>query len=758
MSIRLWFSAFAFSLVISLASRADTLPRADDINKLAQTARQTTDAFLQKSIKLRFQYEYSGRFLKERNRQKLYDLARRASDQLRAIAESQGKLKGQIEEYEGDDWDDRYGSTGLWRKLFADLYATNLNKCQIDFCVALCAEQAARDEILHRILARIDSLSQDYNNTAYLQLLKGKALALLARTDPAYKPPAKKEFDSLAVRSDMRHSTVFKIAIERIKLLGPREPGRPNKLTDELARSTGAQDLELVLSLACLQRRLNRPQAFEKTVRTWPQIENILGSLALADLSHRLEHKQLDLREISILEAELAAQTAWRNQAEDYVILLRRLSNAQEFRTPLILYVTAAASAKTSPTEAAELLIKAARLQKEHKSPRLNMEAEKIAEQAARLVCNMNAVEQADYRLVPDVLEAYRQIAGGPTDQELEYCYATALMEAGRKDEGAELLTKIAETPTASRRYRAKLDLIRYRIIEDYYRHRKSKTEISKELLDLLRNCTEENGPTNVRAETMRIYCQLLLDARDKAEAQKVLDILTDCEIDNDPNLNVFKSKALRHLGRLAESAECMAKICPTDNHEHVIEAERLLVRILDGIEQLQQSSADFARLLNNSQTIARYCERISLSTYGLIPVGRARLYLAEVSLLGPSSDQQKLSQIEKLLNALPDDDKRNNVDFLRCRARLLTARGEFAAAAGLWAKVAEIHKKRSPPPSQRSPKWWRARFYEFYCWAKMPQTQNKDVLHTIEVLQNSFADIPPLWAEKLNSLKQQCR
>jgi len=43
-------------------------------------------------------------------------------------------------------------------------------------------------------------------------------------------------------------------------------------------------------------------------------------------------------------------------------------------------------------------------------------------------------------------------------------------------------------------------------------------------------------------------------------------------------------------------------------------------------------------------------------------------------------------------------------------------------------------------------------------CLAKIPRPHKKDILHTIEVLENSFADIPPLWAEKLNSLKQQCR
>jgi hypothetical protein len=39
-----------------------------------------------------------------------------------------------------------------------------------------------------------------------------------------------------------------------------------------------------------------------------------------------------------------------------------------------------------------------------------------------------------------------------------------------------------------------------------------------------------------------------------------------------------------------------------------------------------------------------------------------------------------------------------------------------------------------------------------------MPQTEKQGVLHTIEVLESNYTNIPPLWAGKLNLLKQKCR
>jgi len=755
LSFRMWFFGLA-SLPVFCAGGAETLPTAEDIDKLAETAKSISSGFKTASNELRFQYEYSGRFLNPADKEKLHTLAAQGSRQLRKIAESQQEIKSQIEAYEGDDWEDRYGATGLWRKLFTDLYVTSAGRLEIDFHIALHADSAARREKVRQMLGRIDALEEDYD-TAYLQFLRARALGLPASKGPIHKSAAQREFNMLSERSDMRQSTAFRIAIERIKLFGPGENDRLAQLTGELAQSD-VNDPELILSVACLQHRLNMPQAFEETVNLRPgMLDSFIGVLALRDLDFRFEHDEPDLEKTSLFEVELAVQAAWRDVPEDWLGLLRCFVQSEKFRTPLMLYVAALACAEACPAEAASLLIQAAQIQKGAQSKRLGIEAKIIAEQAAKLACNAYADGQLDQHAVLDIFDGFERIAGQCADDELEYCYATALMAAGQTEKAAELLRKIAATPQAKRRCRAMLDLIMSAITGDHYTDPDMRADVSKDLLDLLTTCVEQNDPAFVRPDAIRIYCQLLLESPQTNEAQKVLNVLTDSEIRNDPNLNVFKSKALRYLDRLDESAECLAGICQTNNHEHALEAERLLVRIIEEIEQLQRSSVDFPQLQKNSLAIARYCERISLSDYDLIPAGQAQLYVAEISLPGAGKNPEKLAQIEKLLDALPDKHKKGNVDFLRCRARLLAEQGKFAAAAGLWARVAGIEKRRSASPSQRNDQWWRAKYYELFCFSKIPRTQGKDVAHSIEVLQNSFADIPPLWAERLNLLKQQC-
>jgi hypothetical protein len=113
--------------------------------------------------------------------------------------------------------------------------------------------------------------------------------------------------------------------------------------------------------------------------------------------------------------------------------------------------------------------------------------------------------------------------------------------------------------------------------------------------------------------------------------------------------------------------------------------------------------------------------------------------------------------EVEKLLTDMTKNTEHQDVDTLRCRARLRTKQGRFNEAAPLWAKIAEMRRRESTEAARRSHRWWRAKFYELYCWARLPQTQKEDILHALEVLENSFTDIPPPWAEKLAALKQSC-
>jgi hypothetical protein len=655
---------------------ADALPGAEDIEATAKEVRLISDTFFQQSFELRMQYEYSGKFLTQKDKENLRELAKRASDDLHTIAENQRKLKHQIEDYQGEDWDERYGVTGLWRKLSTGLYATKLAKYEIDYYFGLAVDWSILNKTLQELREEVISLDTVFSSTNS-RLLRAKILAL-AKIDSAWNISATDILNSLMDQANVPEAIYFRAAIERLKLAHLVTPEPLDSLAQKITQSSCSDDFELVLSLASLRRRYD-PNGLEKTVSLWPQTEDFLSSLALSDLSYRFTTKQQteqNLQQISVFEAELAAQAARKNEAKDHKTLLDYLSSTEKFQTPLILYVTALAFADTSPAKAVNLLVKASKLAQSEQSDKLNVEPFKISEQAARLAYNLFAEDSTHCELVLEAFENYIKIGGDQIDRELEYLYSSALNDCGFSEESKELLRKIANRPTGRWRNRARFEL-------------------------------------TVNAIRQKQY--------------------------NDPEQ---KSGLLRQFsGLIVENKDC----------EHVEAVKELLSEVVGEIEAYELKTGDFTKMMRDFKKTAHFC-------YECSPDQQSGLLLVEACVLTAGKDKEKLSEAEKLLDNITRNIDVNDVDFVRCRASLLGEQDKFDQAAELWAQVAEMRKSQLTATNQRSWKWWRAKFYELRCWAQCPQTKKKDVLHTIEVLENSFVDIPALWAEKLNLLKQQIK
>ena len=179
---------------------------------------------------------------------------------------------------------------------------------------------------------------------------------------------------------------------------------------------------------------------------------------------------------------------------------------------------------------------------------------------------------------------------------------------------------------------------------------------------------------------------------------------------------------------------------------DYVAEAMELLSEITEEIDRFEKDLS----FMENCKKLAQFC-------YDCLDgqlKQKAGLFLIEISVFPATETEKELSGFEELFYNMAEDGLSNDIDFIRCRARLLAEQGKFRKSAELWSNICEIRKSQATSQNQRSWEWWRAKFYELACLAKWPQTKKQQLSHTIEILENSFSDIPPLWAEKLSSLK----
>ena len=427
----------------------------------------------------------------------------------------------------------------------------------------------------------------------------------------------------------------------------------------------------------------------------------------------------------------------------------------------MILYATATKLTESSPAKAVNLLVKASKLQQQ-KSDGLNIEPYKIAEQAAQLAYNLfakdpcNGLGHTAYCSVAiDAFDNYSTIAADRIDEELKYLYSSVLRDCGRVEESKKLLQKIADRPTGLWRRRAKLDLILQQMQPvvspsnlQNHKQQTSQDELLEQLRDFILNCPGRDEKSNaIRAEALNIYCRLLLERADAPSAQKVLDILSEAENTSGIQFDFFKAKAFQQIGKLEQAVHYMVSAIVYDSGSLAPQVTQLLSEVVDKIEQFETQAEDFNKMLNDCIELAKFSNK-SLDNR------QTALLLAEFLVFAADNEQSRLTEAERLLNTLVEETDSGDVDFLRCRARLLAEQGEFEAAAGLWAKLCEMRKDELALTNQQSWKWWRAKYYELYCWSKLPQTRKADVAHSIEILENSFRNIPPLWAKRLSLLK----
>ena len=739
---------------------AEDLPTSEDVNNLSIKAGQLYNAFLDQTGELRLKYDFCNGQLNDSDRQTLSRLARQTTDALADIEAKQDKLKARIEQYDGADWEKRYGSTGLWRKIIADLYETCLSEGETGIYYArtasltgLTADKQQRQVLLEKILEKLKSL-EERGKSARLQFSKAKVMASLCEYDSQYLPPAKNEFENLLQNPQLDRINILRIELDSIRLLGENEPGRLDSLEKKIIQSD-SNEISLILSLVRAQRKLNRQQDFQKTIKKWPQIESVVGSLLLYELgTYELDGKfdRQALQKATAFEACLAVKSAQAQGPEKYKTLLDALTKIDKFHTPLILYAAAAAWADEKPDKAIDLLISAASLHKAEPSDNLEIEPEQIARQAVALACQKYSRNLLDCDHILKTYDDYQIIAGGIKDKQLTYNYIHVLERCGRQEKADSLLKELAETGKGYWSKRAALDLIEKAIEQNKKQNLPLPEQLLVRIADFIEQCGGNEQNTSLESEALSIYCRTLLEQNKKERLQEVAAVLTEDRLNNDPNLNCFKAIAFCRLERPGSSADYFLRAWKSPGCQIVPEVMELLSTAIEQIDQLQEEDK-FPETAENCKKLALNCCRC-LEGSQKKP---AELLLAEISIFAANGNKDNLAEVEKLLNELNANDGVSEPDLIRCRARLLTGQGKFEQAAKLWEQLSKIYKNEYSNNISTSRHWWQAKYYELFCCFQSAQTDKKQILHTIEVLENTHRQIPDFWAEKLARLKKIC-
>jgi TolA-binding protein len=535
----------------------ESLPTVQDINDTVQKAKQIYNSFFTQTFTIRMQYEYSGRFLNQQDKDTLCKAAQQVSAGLEQIANTQSAMKQAIESYQKDDWETLFGQTGLWRKLTSDLTNTQTAKLEIDYCLA-------------RVTSNLKIEPQFFNTLA---------------------------------KSGLSRCAPLKASLEKIKYLGQSEPNELDNIADSLAKSDCKENPEMLLTLEILQNKYASDK-LQSTLSHSSRATDLFAKLILADIS-----SDNDLNSLNPITAELAAYAASTTNFPEHKELLVTIAETDKLKTPGTLCIAGKAVIESEPAKAIELLMESSDLQLRQKEPLLDIDARATAEYAARLAYDNFTQNNIDCNLAIAAFDNYARIASGKMTEEIQYFYGEILFDCGKNQEASEIFTKLADVSKSIWHDKASLQLLKIKI-------NAGQKNVIPQLRNFILNCTgQSNLKRLLRLEAMDIYCRAILGSDINDSATQVLNLLDTAEQTPGLHYDLFKAQAFQQLGRLEESARYMSKAVIEDSNSSAALAAQIAAEIIDKIELWQKDANDFNQLLKNCDTLAKFAHK-SADTY----------------------------------------------------------------------------------------------------------------------------------------------
>lgn len=714
---------------------------AENVSVNLRSAEEIVNEFLQDSLKFRLEYDFAGGFFDEAHRKGLSNLCRRTSAGLGNLHELHKNKQAEIEAYEGDDWDKLYGATGLWRKTAQEAEKSIWYKSQADFFLAVCSEQDQREKILGDIIKRCQT-GEGMFRTMGGKLLKAEAIAAMGGI--AHRQRAKRIVDSILAREDLSEDVYFRGSIVQLKLDKSINRLRVFEIVENLRHSKSKDDFELNARLAFLGLRVGWPDPLEEAVERWPSTEGFIGGLLLEQMVREPGEDVPGDR--GVFEVELAAKGALEKGADKYKRLLTGFCSIEKYRTAVVLYGMAKAFEKSEPAKAVRYYLQSTRARQKEKNSRLEIDTARIMRQGAETACDLYYKYPKYIGVCEKALREYFEIAGEKSDERLRYFYAGILQARGRKNEAGKLLSEIAKA-RGGYSLNARLDLI-VRDLRDSTVNGVAKEKIKRQLKELIDSAgaVGEQGKV-VKSEAARLYCQLLLESGGEESAREALSILDETALDKGTDEPILKAKALGILGNWDKGVSVLANHIDSNECAAAQEAFSVLSEAVERLEEISERASERDVFVNECKAIADYC----IGCLDGQDADDAELLWAELALSG-QANKERLSRIEKILAGY---EQSGNIAVMRCRARLLAAKGDFAEAGNIWAQICKARQGIERSKS-RDRRWWRAKFNQLHCLAKQQGSKKEEIIRSIEILERSFEDIPVFWSRKLKGLKEE--
>lgn len=493
------------------------------------------------------------------------------SHELEKIFLHQNEIKKYIEEYEGVDWEEKFGDEKLWEQISADIVTTVYRKVYADLVHADLNFESGHEGELFRDLNLLESLDV---KPAETYLLTAKIYRRLAESDPSLKRLARREL--LAVEEDMAANDLVRLntAVELMLLNGD--------ITEIYDRVKTIEDCNQIQNvLAVLHRRVDTGSLLKMT-ESCPKVSDLYGRAMLRILMN--SDDPAEAMDCSMVQLAVSAMLKYGNPG-DHTGKLEKLAEAEKFHSFELFYAAGIAFEQKSWQKAFEFQLKALKKQPGNS---LNIKRKRVLNhllysgyelyKAGELKQNElgeiarladSRLDEGEMRLVGrflvnagmremglQILEDY----GGVEDLGLKLVKMSELKEKGRLKEAIEVAATLDQSGLAKG-----LDIIKSLLFsllkqQDEINHSEKYVKMCQKLAEKCSELAEDDaeiflmlGEYSVRAG---------LDRNNKVFDEILGKISSAEHIET-------RAEILTYIGRYSQAAKAWQQLINRQSHEH---------------------------------------------------------------------------------------------------------------------------------------------------------------------------------------------
>ena len=667
--------------------------------------------------------------LSHRERSKLSNIVSVYSMKIKSLLLTQQSLKKRIEQYPGDDWDREFGDTGLWKNLNKSLINTTLLKLNIQYPKVLLLSRDLKEKLVLAQLKTILSLEKD-NHSFSFTAYKAKLYSELSYSNRRFYEESIRLNRKVVSGLDSGSWLYFASSLELIKL-GDKKAAPIEKVYGEFTNSKYVDSVLMNLKFALTAFLYCDNDNFaDKILTSHPKVAPLFCEIVLKASESKRWRRLAKIStpdKFSPLSGDSISYAVLNSTSSDNLKLAKRI--AQNRPNALTLYVQAhcVMEGASEFSTALKLLISASKMD----SPRKWLGPDFSRDKLSRIACEYAFDKLRESSSLGDLaleaLQNYQKNLGDRIDEELEYSLASLLLDS-KPTQAQEILGDIAKRG-GKFFAQAKFDLALYQLGTS---SKSDQDRAIRNLKSLLKKTQNRKSYT----EGLLLYSYLVLDKNLKDRYSDVLDCLDDSRLIYAPDVASAHAQVLLRLDRVEDAISGYSDFLEDDSKFDALTIRELVFALMQKYESIIASAEDSDNLVSCAKgLLSRVLEKEPSDC-------ESALLLAELNMLA-NAEMPALS-----------DCGNNSILALRCRAREMQLEHKYDEATSLWSDLSLSLKDKNQPQSKQSWQWWRAKYYQLYCYSLSSDFDSEKLKHAISVLLASGDKKENLWKYKMLELR----